>query len=124
MNLDSAEVRLETNSDDNDEVVRIYLDLCAEARRISKLKSRALTLVGENLDAAGTSWDENEFATYGFTQPRPRSKVSEKMWREALEENESLAQLQEEYDKARAPFLVDATQTPRPYVKEKKGSTK
>lgn len=121
MNFDELEAAIETNRDDNDELARLYLAMNDAAAQISALKKIALEHLEANLRNAGFDRGECDIATYGITDPAPHAKVDEKAWDAAVADSIELTQLEIEYNKARAPYLIDATQDPRPYVRKKRG---
>ncbi len=66
-----------------------------------------------------SEWGECETATYGITNPKPRAGVNEDAWREAVSSSAVLASLQDEYESARMPFVVDKTSAKRTFIKRK-----
>jgi len=122
MNIDEMQARIVTNSDDNEELVRVYIILSDLANSINALKKSVMVYVENNLRNAGKTWDETENASFGITDPKPRSRVDEKAWESAMESSLELTKLQVEYDRARSPFLQDATQQPRVYIRRRGNS--
>jgi len=119
MNIDEMQARIVTNADDNEELVGIYLKLIDLSNSINVLKSTILHYVETNLRREDKTWDEIDEASFGITDPKPKAKIDEKAWDTAMTESMELTKLQVEYDRARAPFLTDATQEPRPYIRRK-----
>ena len=120
--LDETESRIETYADDNDELARIYVQLNDLSRRVSELKKLISAHIDENLRSQDLRWGECDIASYGITDPTPRAKIDEKAWQAAVEESMELTKLELEYQKARSPFMYDATQEPRVYIRKKRGA--
>jgi len=119
MNIEEIQAHIETFSDSNEELVRTYLKLSDLSNLVDSLKAAIIDYVGENLEREEKRWDECDEATFGITDPKPKAKVDEKAWKEAVEESEELTRLNLEYTKARFPFMIDATLYPRPYIRRK-----
>jgi len=121
MNLDSVEARIEKNKNSNDELARVYVALLNLETFLKAMKTDIMEHVERNLVESNLIWGECDVATFGITQPTPRSKVDEKAWNEAILGSHELYALDAEYAKARMAYYKDATQRKRPYIKMKKG---
>jgi hypothetical protein len=121
MNLPEAVEYIKEHKDDPKALADCYAEMHEIAKQANKLKRGILDLIGNWMHETGVDWGETEQVTFGITNPNPRSKVNEKRWQEAVENSEVLAALEEEYNNARKPFLEDATQPPRPYIRKKRG---
>lgn len=120
--FDGLESKIAKRSGNNAALAKIYIELNDVARMVSAVKSTILQHVEENLRRDGLRWDECDVANFGITDPTPRAKVDEKAWEAALESSLELTKLENEYQSARTPFLVDATQDERPYIRKKRGA--
>jgi len=121
MNLDDTETRIEQNKDNNEELARIYIAMLNLETFLGTMKKDIMEHVERNLVESNLIWGESDIATFGITQPTPRAKVDEKAWRDAVAFSNELRLLDSEYEKARLAYLVDATQSKRPYIHKKRG---
>lgn len=113
---------IEKYKDDNAELARLYLGMCETADVIEEIKKSILKRVEANLFNANIDWDQSQIATYGMTDPKPISRLDKQAWETAVFENPELSKLEVEYYKAQMPFMVNATQPSRPFVRRKRGS--
>ena len=121
MNLDTLEDRIDKSQESNDELASLYIGILNLESFLSAMKSAIMEHVEHNLIEANLNWGESDMATFGITQPTPKSKVDESAWRAAVLMSEELRALEVEYERARMSYLTDATQMPRPYIHKKKG---
>ncbi len=121
MNLNDVEERIKSSETNNEELARIYVAMLNLETFLSAMKSDIMEYVERNLIESNLIWGECDIATFGITQPTPRSKVDEKAWRSAVGLSNELRALDTEYEKARMAYLTDSTQHKRPYIKKKKG---
>jgi len=121
MNLDDTEARIEQNKTNNEELARIYIAMLNLETFLSTMKKDIMEHVERNLVEADLIWGESDVATFGITQPTPKAKVDEKAWRDAVAFSNELRLLDAEYEKARMTYLIDATQSKRPYIHKKRG---
>jgi hypothetical protein len=119
--FEKIESRIKRNSSNSDKLAEIYVSLNDAIGIMQAFKSTILDHIDENLRELGTRWGECAVANYGITDPNPRLKVDNSAWEDACENSEELAELEAEYQKARSPFMVDATQDERPYIRKKRG---
>ena len=121
MNLDDVEASIEQNKANNDELARVYVALLNLETFLKAMKTNVIEHVERNLVEANLIWGECDVATFGITQPTPRSKVDEGAWEDAILGSKELHALNTEYTKARMAYYTDSTQRKRPYIKMKKG---
>lgn len=120
MNPEEISAHLDTHADDLDELTKTYLDLCDLANVISALKKKALQHIEDEMLSRDIEHGETDLATFGMTNPKPSVRVDEKAWEKAVADDAALLDLKNEYEKARFPFMKDATRSPRAYVRRKR----
>ncbi len=121
MKLDDVEERIKSSETNNEELARIYVAMLNLETFLSAMKKDIMEHVERNLVESNLIWGECDIATFGITQPTPRSKVDEKAWHSAISFSKELHALDTEYEKARMAYLKDSTQLKRPYIRKKKG---
>jgi len=119
MNLEDAHDFIEEHHDDPEALADYYIELHRVKKGIDALKHQIRDLLGNWMHNHHIDWGETDNATFGITNPSPRAKVNEQRWQEAVQKSVVLQALQTEYDNARKPFMEDATQPPRPFVRQK-----
>lgn len=120
MKIDEANRWLRSIREDPEALCQFYLDLLDHQQQIHELKRKTLSHIESILENDDLDHGETDIATYGMTNPKPSVKIDKKEWKEAIETNPDLADLQREYERAQLPFMVDATQSPRPYIRKKR----
>jgi len=118
-NLDFT-TAIEQAKNDNGDLAKLYLMICEQINELEHHKDAIYEHLERNLVENNQVWGECEVATFGMTEPKPSTKIDKKAWEIAVADSIELNALELEYLKAQMPFMIDATQNSRPFIRRKR----
>ena len=111
---------IEQAKNDNGDLAKLYLMICEQIAELEHHKDAIYEHLERNLIENNQMWGECEVASFGMTEPKPSTKIDKKAWEIAVADSLELNALELEYFKAQMPFMIDATQDSRPFIRRKR----